>query len=159
MWFESVQSLALRSALRNAHYLSELLDSCRAAAAGYPSSHHMAAVRVGWWESGSRCVFDGDYRGEHDDTFLCGSLELQGFLWLTQNAVFQCFCELKGISLRARLLFLMCPGLNIQLPFLQLHSFLWLKQCVRNVKTYELCLCCGLWSSARRASCYFRSWI
>lgn len=78
-------------------------------------------------------------------------------LRLTQNAVFQCFCELKGISLQASLLFLMCPGLNIQLPFLQLHSFLWLKQCVRNVKKYELC--CGLWSSARRASCYFRSWI
>ena len=28
-----------------------LLDSCRAAAARYPISHHMAAVRLRWWES------------------------------------------------------------------------------------------------------------
>lgn len=47
----SLQSLALRSAHRNAHYLRELLTSRRAAAARYPVSHHMAAVRARRWES------------------------------------------------------------------------------------------------------------
>ncbi|KAM7378608.1 hypothetical protein PAMA_013491 [Pampus argenteus] len=45
LWFEPLQSLVLRSAQRNAHYLvaaclSELLDSCRAAPARCPISHH-----------------------------------------------------------------------------------------------------------------------
>lgn len=60
--------------------LSELLGSCRAAAARYLVSCHMAAARAGCWESAVSpcCVFDGDYRGEHDDTFLCGPLSCRG---------------------------------------------------------------------------------
>lgn len=109
---------------------ARLLQSC---CSQVPVSQHMAAARAGGKVQRDLVVFLGITEGNMMILSCVGLGSCRASTVADADAVFFCFSEWR----KAMHLFLMCSGLNIQRPCLQLDSFTlssWLKQCVRNVK-------------------------